>query len=557
MRVKSFIVIFAITWHVSRTEFSDGLTDYESIVNVLSTYQSYDPRSKRDITEREILSYKKPLNVYPSLGVAISNNIFRLDKFFEEFQELAGLIDQLEDFYPSSPFVSAAKDSKERLGMFFHSICNFGNSPMKRFLYNPEFSNPENIISIAWNWIVGAEDEGLKNQTRAEYKQEASQEVKELTEFFNKNIADLKIRTQTTEDRIFINEQAFALNHHLQRMYQFLQFLLDPQTYTYNDYNFLDTVAAKLKNNSRFTSLMNQSSFGLQDRISLLTLSDTDSILLTEDGHYDCSKSQVLTKFSTIVADSDVVAKRTEDKYRYSIGNQKSLYLNPDFLMSKSAFRPHESFSTMRKIIADDGVVSGILPYNNTIFLVNSISDLGEITKTCKNFTQTKYIFKDPIFELPYGCSLTGNSLNISKFELIYNFNEISEDVSASFNFGEHSFSALYHKEEDEKIRTEEFELAQKIHKIFNLEQRITQIEMEEIQTKDWKKRTANKAKQILHSSKSFLKSWQSEIAAEPFYKICVGLLLTGVGLYWAAFFWRRYRQRKSQEQYLSLIGGK
>ena len=74
MRVKSFIVILAITWHVIGAEFTDVLTDYESLVNVLSTYHTYDPRTKTDIREREILSYRKPLNVFPASGLALSNN---------------------------------------------------------------------------------------------------------------------------------------------------------------------------------------------------------------------------------------------------------------------------------------------------------------------------------------------------------------------------------------------------------------------------------------------------------------------------------------------------
>ena len=599
MKVLTFIVTIATFWHVlTNAQFTDdqSQSDYENIANILATYQTIDPRTKTKLTEREILSYKKPIIVYAPNGIAVSTNQFRLDSLFQEFQEYVKITSLLEALYASSPFVQSAMEARKRVSMQFQSICEFDDSKVKRDALfgirpsnfkvtdlNPQESYkqatnikeffdknipgtvrtlgsgvirhtlPTSIITFLRVGFFPGSESSLVNETSREYLEEVSEDVQGLSEFFNEKFGKLENRTETEEDHLEINEQAYAVENHLKRMQHLLQFLLNPDTYDFTHYNVLEVIETQLKNNSKFNRLMDQTKFGLIDKTSLMTLSETQSILLSTEDIPHCSTARIYSKFSTILADDKTIAKKTEDKYRYYLEDQKSLYLNPDFLMPQSKFRPHHTFSKMRKIIADDRVVSGVLPYNNSHIFVNTIGNLGEVKKTCPNHSETMYIYQDPFFVLPYGCSLRGKGLNISTFEVIYSFTETNKDVE-KFDFGE-DFSALYHKATDDRTKTYEHEMEERIHNIFNLEQRITQLEMEELQTKDWNKRFTNKVDEFWYTFTSMLSKGQSALYAEPLYQLLVGLVVLLVTLIWYVFV-RRFRRRKRyRQQYLQLIG--
>ena len=507
------------------------LKNYQKLVDVIGDLHTYDPRTKTEISEAELLSYRKPGNVYPALGVAVTNNQYSLDPLMEEFKNITANIKKLQEVAPNNPFVRTAVEAKEKAANFFQSLCNFDLNQEAKFILTSHVVSSLRSITVgtlksaSLTGIVGGFDE---QEEKFQLMDELNQERKIRDEFFNRNLADLKDKATSLEDRLEINEQSYAVENHLTRFTELLQLLVDPQTYSYKDFNLIGDIQARLMNNTMFTSLLEGNRFGLEGKTALMTLSDTESSLLTEDDHHQCSRSHILTKFTTVIPNSKVLGKQTEDKYRYSLPDNKSLYVNPAFLMTKSKFRPHSAFSTQRTIIADDRFVQGVLPYNNTVIFVNTVSDLGEITRTCKNFSMKIYVYEDPVFELPHGCSLTGKALNISTFQLIYTHNEITEDVNDNFNFGEDLFSPMYHKEDHDRTRMEEYEMEEKIHKIFNLNQRVTQIERDAYRRRDVWKKIGDKMTSVFYGGIDMLKTVEQELVIEPFYQICsaVGVLL-------------------------------
>ena len=145
------------------------------------------------------------------------------------------------------------------------------------------------------------------------------------------------------------------------------------------------------------------------------------------------------------------------------------------------------------------------------------------MTRTCGDVSRTFMLYKDPVFHLPLGCSLTSRYLNVSTFKILYNNKEIQSDED--FNIDTELFHPVY---DLDTIHTEAYNMREKIHKIFTNSERISHIELEKYQTRKTFEMVKDKVFSIFNSIKSFCKSVQDEFFLEPLYKI-LGIVLTGI----------------------------
>ena len=551
MNARTIILFIILICKYQGKNIIPILEDYEELYKTISQNEAYEPIAESLVTEEQILSYRKPVTVYSARGVAVTNSLFHLDPLTKDFQVISEDVDILNEIAPNNPFVRAAVEARNQVRTFLSSICNYGQVREERFIITTIVVSVITAITVSTAASIGVSAALQSNENKITMDQlnlisKSNSLKKERDIFFTKKIYALKRKAQTLEDRLEINEQSYAMEKSLENLFQYLQLLIDPESYSYEEFHFLEEIQNKLGNNSIFKELMSANKFGVNGQVTLLTLSESETILVSDDERHHCQKSSILNKMITVMPEDKIVGKATEDKYRYSVGEGKSMYVNPKFILQHSKFRPKNTFSKQRLILADDKLVKSILPFNNTVIFVNSFSELGEMKRTCKNFTKTVHAFKNPILHLPHDCSITSKGLNISSFSLIYTLDEVKVNENFTYHYNTSLFSPLYHHEEN--LEVEEYQMKETVQKIFDLGERVTQEEREQFNSRDWWQKVQDKASSLFTGARDFLKSCQEELFLEPLYYLsaCAAAILILLTI--LVYFWRKHQMTLSND---------
>ena len=551
MNARTIILFIILICKYQGKNIIPILEDYEELYKTISQNEAYEPIAESLVTEEQILSYRKPVTVYSARGVAVTNSLFHLDPLTKDFQVISEDVDILNEIAPNNPFVRAAVEARNQVRTFLSSICNYGQVREERFIITTIVVSVITAITVSTAASIGVSAALQSNENKITMDQlnlisKSNSLKKERDIFFTKKIYALKRKAQTLEDRLEINEQSYAMEKSLENLFQYLQLLIDPESYSYEEFHFLEEIQNKLGNNSIFKELMSANKFGVNGQVTLLTLSESETILVSDDERHHCQKSSILNKMITVMPEDKIVGKATEDKYRYSVGEGKSMYVNPKFILQQSKFRPKNTFSKQRLILADDKLVKSILPFNNTVIFVNSFSELGEMKRTCKNFTKTVHAFKNPILHLPHDCSITSKGLNISSFSLIYTLDEVKVNENFTYHYNTSLFSPLYHHEEN--LEVEEYQMKETVQKIFDLGERVTQEEREQFNSRDWWQKVQDKASSLFTGARDFLKSCQEELFLEPLYYLsaCAAAILILLTI--LVYFWRKHQMTLSND---------
>ena len=551
MNARTIILFIILICKYQGKNIIPILEDYEELYKTISQNEAYEPIAESLVTEEQILSYRKPVTVYSARGVAVTNSLFHLDPLTKDFQVISEDVDILNEIAPNNPFVRAAVEARNQVRTFLSSICNYGQVREERFIITTIVVSVITAITVSTAASIGVSAALQSNENKITMDQlnlisKSNSLKKERDIFFTKKIYALKRKAQTLEDRLEINEQSYAMEKSLENLFQYLQLLIDPESYSYEEFHFLEEIQNKLGNNSIFKELMSANKFGVNGQVTLLTLSESETILVSDDERHHCQKSSILNKMITVMPEDKIVGKATEDKYRYSVGEGKSMYVNPKFILQQSKFRPKNTFSKQRLILADDKLVKSILPFNNTVIFVNSFSELGEMKRTCKNFTKTVHAFKNPILHLPHDCSITSKGLNISSFSLIYTLDEVKVNENFTYHYNTSLFSPLYHHEEN--LEVEEYQMKETVQKIFDLGERVTQEEREQFNSRDWWQKVKDKASSLFTGARDFLKSCQEELFLEPLYYLsaCAAAILILLTI--LVYFWRKHQMTLSND---------
>ena len=551
MNARTIILFIILICKYQGKNIIPILEDYEELYKTISQNEAYEPIAESLVTEEQILSYRKPVTVYSARGVAVTNSLFHLDPLTKDFQVISEDVDILNEIAPNNPFVRASVEARNQVRTFLSSICNYGQVREERFIITTIVVSVITAITVSTAASIGVSAALQSNENKITMDQlnlisKSNSLKKERDIFFTKKIYALKRKAQTLEDRLEINEQSYAMEKSLENLFQYLQLLIDPESYSYEEFHFLEEIQNKLGNNSIFKELMSANKFGVNGQVTLLTLSESETILVSDDERHHCQKSSILNKMITVMPEDKIVGKATEDKYRYSVGEGKSMYVNPKFILQQSKFRPKNTFSKQRLILADDKLVKSILPFNNTVIFVNSFSELGEMKRTCKNFTKTVHAFKNPILHLPHDCSITSKGLNISSFSLIYTLDEVKVNENFTYHYNTSLFSPLYHHEEN--LEVEEYQMKETVQKIFDLGERVTQEEREQFNSRDWWQKVKDKASSLFTGARDFLKSCQEELFLEPLYYLsaCAAAILILLTI--LVYFWRKHQMTLSND---------
>ena len=528
MYIVQLLIVLPLLTESKKLSIEGVLSNFEDKISSNSIkeatngdFQTVDATTQAEVENKDLFSIKGKIRIYPSKGIMVSNHILNLDIPTQKYRSLGTSVDTLLEVSPRDTYVKGLVKKKQKVERFFDSICNLSHDSQrqisKRFIVTVIIATVTSIVtSVSTVAALGAFEDNNLNKEEIDTGIENNHEREDRDEFFLNHITELRKETKSIEARLNLQDQAFTLTRNFDNIFNLLSTITDTESYNFEENWFLNKAQRSITQNERFMHMLNGNKFGLDGNLAMLTLSESDSFVITASQNHKCEKSHLVNKMMTVIPDDEFEAEATEDRYRYKLSEDKSIYINPDLIMEKSRFRPQHTFSKMRTIIAENSKISTILPYNNSVLFVKT-DGFFEMTRTCQDLSSTFTVYKDPIFHLPLGCSLTSQYLNVSTFEIFYNNDILDGTTTEVFNFENDLFHPVYDLEE---IETEDYMMKQKIHKIFNNAERISQIEMEKFHNRETLEKIKDKASNIVYGIKNFAKSVQDEFILEPLYKI-------------------------------------
>ena len=527
MYIMYVIVLMPLVANAGRLSVDDVFTNFEKRLSSEDVnedeFETVDPTTQAKIDTQDLLSINRKQVTFPSKGILVTNSILPLSIPTTKYIDLSKSVQNLTDLAPRDTYVKSLVKKKLKVEKYYNSICNLQGDVQRQ--YSKRFIVTIFVASLTALFVsiptsvgvvaaLGAFEENNQNREEVEVGIENNEEKEDRDDFFNNKIESLRVDTKSLEARLNIQDQAHTLERNFDNLYSLLTTVINPESYDYESNFFLSQTLRSITSNKPFMRMLNGNKFGLDDQVTLLTLSESDSFIITDDDNHKCTKSYAVQKLMTVIPDDEYAAEATDDKYRYKINNQLSLWLNPDLVMTPSKYRPKHTFSKMRTIIGSNEKITRVLPYNNTVFFLHTEGGF-DMTRTCGEHSSTFKVFPNPIFHLPLGCSLTSRYFNVSSFAIFYNNNEVQ--TTEEFNIDQELFHPVY---DLERIHTEAYEMKEKIHKIFTNSQRISQIEMEKLERRETLDRIRDKVGSIITSVKNFCKDVQDEFFLEPLYKI-------------------------------------
>ena len=531
----SVMLLLPLMANGAKLSIDTVLTNFEHRITsdrVTEDFQTIDPATQTEIDTQDLLSIRNKIRIYPSKGILVSNNVLDLNIPTQKLKSLSASVDKLVQVSPSDTYVKTLVKKNQKVEKFFNSICNLQADTQrqyaKRFIVTVFIASITALVVSAPTAVgvvagLGAFEENKLTEEEINSGIENNNEKKDRDEFFNNKIEALRLETRSIEARLDIQDQAHTITRNFENMMNLLTTVIDPENYDFESNFFLSKALRGITSNEEFMSLLNGNKFGLDDQIAMLTLSESDSFVITDDHQHKCTKSFVVNKLKTVIPDDEFEAEATEDKFRYKLTDDKSLYINPELIMEPSRYRPQHTFSKQRTIVASNSKIDSILPYNNTVLFVHTDGHF-DMTRTCGDVSSTFTVFKNPIFHLPLGCSLTSRYLNVSTFKILYNNNEIKTD-NEDFNIDTDIFHPVY---DADQIHTEAYNMKEKINKIFTNSQRISQIELEKYHNRETLEKITDKMSSIFTNVKNFCKDIQDEFFLEPLYHI-LGYVLSAI----------------------------
>ena len=516
----------------------------------------FTTRSKLEVTPEDVLGYQRSLKIFPSKGVAVTNHVISLSVPVELFRNISKQLDELQKIDPTNINVKEAMESKEQTKTIIQSICNTQlDGPQKRFIIGTLLVTfiasiaASSLTTVGIYASLGQFDSTTLVEEELGLKEKQNDEQKALDVFFLKKLKQLKKETHNLAHRLQINDAAAIIDSDFKTVLKYLETLTSSEAYDFGRSRYLENVEETLANNTEFSRLMAGSKqFGLSGTTTLLSLSESESLLMSEDDRHLCESSSVISKFKTIIPDEENVATGTLEKYKFKLDDERSLYINPNSLLEKSKFRPVATFTKSRTIIGRNKVITNIIPYNNTHLFVKTSGNF-KIEKSCKNVSNTINIFKNPFIRIPEHCSIKSDHLNISEFRVFYTLHEV-DPAEEIHGIQDVDFSPLYDHNDAEDL--EDYEMEKKINEIWGLGKRITTIEKEILANRADHERIKEGFNNFFAGIADGLVGMFDTVIADPFYQVVTALVLilfcTCLGL------WLRRRKAKKAKKQAKIV---
>ena len=215
--------------------------------------------------------------------------------------------------------------------------------------------------------------------------------------------------------------------------------MLDPNIYTYGEAPVLKKA---IEVNADGAKIQDARKYGLTEPTILLRLSSNKAFVLKSKKEQTCSSTSLRTSFRTVNPNLENIGLPTESPFKFKVGHQKYMWINPSSFLPQTRFRPEQSFSFQRTILSDGNIE--VFPYNNTLLIIKSEGRF-KVTFVCPNGNTTQYLFKHPILRVRADCQVLSRSLNISSYKIESFRGSVDSLIPDTFLNHTDSF-VLYHK---------------------------------------------------------------------------------------------------------------
>ena len=114
----------------------------------------------------------------------------------------------------------------------------------------------------------------------------------------------------------------------------------------------------------------------------------------------------------------DLVGTATDEKNKYKIDENRTLFVNPHYITEESPRRRGKKYSKLRAVVGNNQMIKNVKVFNNTLLFIENFSNFT-VTKTCGSESLDFQVFQNPIIVIPPQCSITSQWLNISSHKVI------------------------------------------------------------------------------------------------------------------------------------------
>ena len=332
--------------------------------------------------------------------------------------------------------------------------------------------------------LLTKEDIQTANETSIEELQLNNAEIKRL-EKNSKRLDTLEDRYDDIELKTAINKNAQHIDQTAEADFKELESLLEPERVTSEASYFVKEMVFDIR---KFYASTNNDLFEhvVGTGVSQVFFFTSFQTVVLQDGNTDsCDNGHVMIVANTINPIMDVVGTKTKEPQTYATTDGRHFYINKDFIIDGSPFRPEESLSSQRLIITSKMISVTVL--NNTFFMIyNSELNLNiQITCPGKNISQETLYKKNPFLRLHTSCELSSEHLNISTFAQDYQQAELTDEQTHALNLEnideKFDFDIGYHRRLIDN-KNDISEMYEKANDIFFHETEILQHEMKKLE---------------------------------------------------------------------------
>ena len=525
MTVSAAIVLTFLALVSGR--LTEGTEEIHQLQEIFGQYDTFlDPIGQVDLTLQQIIEENNNIRLFSSTGLIISNHLVNLTLLTGRLDEInEGLLKlQKLEGVKHSPHLKALLQKKVKVENLISSHCEL-RSGQKRFV----ISVPTLIVSVALgaaaggatafatNYALGTEEDIKLTEESVGIAEKLDIGEETVDRWIEKSLKDHNRRLNDHERRLYVIEQSKWLENGLEQLFQYGLILNDLDNYNYENSNFIDSIQARIRNDTDARALMGEVRYGLFGPQSLLTMSESEIVhMTTKPGSYACEDSALMVKIKTVVPQVNLPATPTEKDNKWRVTDSVSLYVNRNFILQNSPHRKSTTFTKLRSITGENNIIKDVLVYNNTLLFIQTEGNF-QMKKLCPNESRSFTVYKNPVMRVPHSCALVSQFLNVSTYTTVFPLYDVA-DASEIHDATDDEFLPVYHPQEDTKF--EEQKIHEVLEEMFVLRRRTTQIEREKLEIKkrgfnfsEWASRTWNN---VIDWVGSGLKSIVAYILAQP-----------------------------------------
>ena len=488
--------------------------------SIVSKFQVHPPIEADDSNHEELNRLERNIQLYPTKAVVISTHNVGLEMLNRRLTRLNDEYEDLKTTVPqgTSPHFQRMDRTRERTENLLQAACVSGTE--KRFVVSIPLLLFSGFFSLIGGAIAGfgvsyaiggGADRRITEESLA-VKEELTERHKELEENFAKNIRAHEQRIERLEKKWNTAERSITLENDYEHLFSYTNLVTDLDNYQYENSPYLEGMQQRIKNNSEAREEMGEVRYGTFGADALLSLSESEIFYHSKDGTANCESVTLISKLKTMIPLPDLVGTATDEKNKYKIDENRTLFVNPHYITEESPRRRGKKYTKLRAVVGNNQMIKNVKVFNNTLLFIENFSNFT-VTKTCGSESLDFQVFQNPIIVIPPQCSITSQWLNISSHKVILTDFIITTEAELH-TIDSENFKPFYFQTETDLETDSDIEKA--IEDIFVLENRLTSLEKEQLENQRLREKILNATTSFVDSTLGSFGKWVKETFANP-----------------------------------------